>query len=45
MYDHARGSHFCYKHPTKKGTVIISNHKGDIPKGTLHSIMKQAGLK
>lgn len=44
-YDGARGSHFKYKHPTKKGIVIVPNHKGDIPKGTANSIMKQAGLK
>lgn len=41
----ARGSHYCYKHPTKKGTVVIPHHSGDIPKGTLNSIFKQAGLK
>lgn len=45
VYDSARGSHFKYKHPVKKGTVTIPNHKGDIPKGTLNSIFKQAGLK
>lgn len=39
------GSHRQYRHPTKKGKVTISFHKGDIAKGTLHSIMKQAGLK
>ena len=38
-----RGSHFKYKHPTKVGRV--PNHKGDIPKGTLNSIFKQAELK
>lgn len=40
-----RGSHFKYKHPSKKGSVTVPNHKGDIPKGTLNSILKQAGLK
>lgn len=40
-----RGSHFKYKHPTKVGSVTVPNHKGDIPKGTLNSIFKQAGLK
>lgn len=43
--DVTRGSHFKYKHPTKSGSVTIPNHKGDIPKGTLNSILKQAGLK
>jgi predicted RNA binding protein YcfA (HicA-like mRNA interferase family) len=38
------GGHYQYKHPTKKGKVTIAYHKGDIHKGTLNSIMKQAGL-
>lgn len=41
----SRGSHYYYTHPTKKGKVTIPNHKGDIPKGTVNSILKQAGLK
>lgn len=44
-YECSKGSHFHYKHPTKKGKVTIPNHKGDIPKGTANSILKQAGLK
>lgn len=27
------------------GSVIVPNHKGDIPKGTLNSVFKQAHLK
>ena len=41
-----RGSHSHFKHPTKPGLVTIAGHPGvDIPKGTLNSILKQAGLK
>jgi predicted RNA binding protein YcfA (HicA-like mRNA interferase family) len=40
-----RGSHMQYTHPQKPGKVTIANHKGDIPPGTLNSILKQAGLK
>ena len=40
-----KGSHNQYVHPTKKGRVTIPKHSGDIPKGTLNSIMKHAGLK
>jgi len=41
-----RGSHRHYKHPMKPGIVTIAGHPGvDIPKGTLNSILKQAGLK
>jgi predicted RNA binding protein YcfA (HicA-like mRNA interferase family) len=41
-----RGSHRQFKHRTKPGLVTIAGHPGvDIPKGTLNSILKQAGLK
>ena len=39
-----KGSHFQYVHPSKNGKVTIPNHKGDIPKGTAISILKQAGI-
>ena len=40
-----KGSHIQLKHPTKPGKVTVPNHSGDIPAGTLKSILKQAGLK
>lgn len=40
-----RGSHLNLKHPTKPGKVTIPIHSGDLPRGTLSSILKQAGLK
>jgi len=40
-----KGSHLQLEHPFKKGKVTVPVHSGDIPKGTLNSIMKQAGLK
>jgi predicted RNA binding protein YcfA (HicA-like mRNA interferase family) len=41
-----RGSHRHFKHPDKPGIVTIAGHLNvDIPKGTLNSILKQAGLK
>jgi predicted RNA binding protein YcfA (HicA-like mRNA interferase family) len=39
-----KGSHIQLEHNVKKGKVTVANHKGDLPKKTLHSIMKQAGL-
>lgn len=39
------GSHIQYEHLSKKGKVTLPNHNGDVPKGTLNSILKQAGLK
>ncbi len=39
------GSHKIFKHPLKKGIVVVPGHgKKDIPFGTLKSIYKQAGL-
>ena len=40
-----RGSHIQYRHPTKPGKVTVPFHSGDLPRGTLNSILKQAGLK
>lgn len=41
-----RGSHRQFHHPTKSGTVTIAGQAGvDMPKGTLNSVFKQAGLK
>ncbi|HEV7382647.1 MAG TPA: type II toxin-antitoxin system HicA family toxin [Dyadobacter sp.] len=41
-----KGSHRQMVHPTKTGKVAVSNDgKDEIPKGTLNSISKQAGLK
>jgi predicted RNA binding protein YcfA (HicA-like mRNA interferase family) len=39
------GSHLQLIHPVKKGKVTVPIHSGDIPRGTLNSILKQAGLK
>lgn len=40
------GSHRQFKHPQKSGRVTVSGHPGDdMPKGTLASVLRQAGLK
>jgi predicted RNA binding protein YcfA (HicA-like mRNA interferase family) len=40
------GSHRQLKRPTKSGRVTVSGHPSlDVPRGTLNSILKQAGLK
>lgn len=43
--ERTRGSHIQLRHPTKPGKVTVPSHTGDIPPGTLNSILKQAGLK
>lgn len=41
-----KGDHRQYKHLVKKGLVTISGKlSDDVTKGTLNSILKQAGLK
>lgn len=46
-WEHMRtsGSHWHFKHPTKKGITTVPHPKRDVPKGTLNNILKQAGLK
>ena len=41
-----KGDHRQYHHPRKSGTVTISGKLGvDMPKGTLNSVLRQAGLR
>ena len=41
-----RGSHRQFHHPTKSGTVTVAGKPSiDVPRGTLNSVLKQAGLK
>lgn len=41
-----KGSHRQFKHSSKTGKVTVSGKMGkDVPKGTLNSVLKQAGLK
>lgn len=44
-YKQTVGSHYQYKHTLKKGKVTIPNHRGDISKIVVKSVLKQAGLK
>ena len=41
-----KGSHRQFKHPEKAGVVTVAAKESlDVPRGTLNSILKQAGLK
>ena len=42
--DHITGSHYILYNPTSKKTVTLPFHNKDLPKGTLYSIIKSAGL-
>ena len=43
-YIGATGDHHYFKHPTKPGKVSVPHPKKDLPKGTLKSIARQAGI-
>lgn len=43
--DRTKGSHHVFIHNIKKGIVVIPHPRKDVPKGTVSSILKQAGLK
>jgi len=45
LLDHSTGSHMVYYPPEKRKRVTIPFHRRDIPKGTLMSILKQAGIE
>lgn len=45
VFKGARGSHYQYIHPHKKGKITIPRHNGDLDKLTVKSIFKQAGIE
>lgn len=45
LLHNVRGSHHQFKHPSKTGKVTVPHPKTDLPKGTVKSILKQAGLE
>ncbi len=44
LRDHVSGSHFIYLNPASKRRAVIPQHNRDIPKGTLLSILREAGF-
>ena len=40
----AKGSHEIWFHPKTRRRVVVPNHPGDIPRGTLRKMIQQAGL-
>ena len=44
VFDRASGSHQIYMLPDGSKRVIVPMYNRDLPKGTLHSILKQAGI-
>ena len=42
--DHTTGSHFILYEPKTKKRAVIAYHSKDLPKGTLMSIINEAGI-
>ncbi|MBI3282950.1 type II toxin-antitoxin system HicA family toxin [Candidatus Curtissbacteria bacterium] len=42
--DHKTGSHLVMYNPKTKRRAVIAYHLKDIPKGTLSSLLKEAGI-
>jgi predicted RNA binding protein YcfA (HicA-like mRNA interferase family) len=40
----SKGSHEIWTNPSKKFSAVVPHHPGDIPKGTLNTILKQLGI-
>mgnify|MGYP006296498467 CR=1 FL=1 len=40
----ARGSHEIWWNPSTRARTTIPNHPGDIPEGTMKTILRQAGI-
>jgi len=45
IFTRQSGSHAIFKHYLTKRRTVLPIHSKEIPKGTLHAILKQAGLK
>lgn len=43
--DHKTGSHLILYHPGTKKRAVVPYHLKDLPKGTLVSLLKEAGVE
>ena len=44
VLDHTSGSHFIFYHPTSRRRAVVPSHNRDLPKGTLLSLLRDAGF-
>jgi len=42
--DHSTGSHFIFYNPKTKKRAVVPYHAQDLPKGTIMSIIRWAGI-
>ena len=45
LLDRSRGSHQIWLHPVSRKRAVVPMHNKDLPTGTLHAILKQAGIE
>jgi len=44
ILDHTSGSHFIFYHPTSRRRAVVPRHNRDLRKGTLMSLLREAGF-
>ncbi|HTQ87247.1 MAG TPA: type II toxin-antitoxin system HicA family toxin [Candidatus Solibacter sp.] len=44
VLDHTTGSHLVFYHPTSKRRAVVAQHNREIPRGTLLSLLREAGF-
>jgi predicted RNA binding protein YcfA (HicA-like mRNA interferase family) len=44
VLDRTSGSHFIFFHPVSKRRAVVPKHNRDMPKGTLLSLLREAGF-
>ncbi len=44
MLDHTSGSHFIFYNPVSRRRAVVPRHNRDVPKGTLMSLLREAGF-
>jgi predicted RNA binding protein YcfA (HicA-like mRNA interferase family) len=44
ILDHTSGSHYIYYHPSTRRRAVVPKHNRDVPKGTLMSLLREAGF-
>ena len=42
--DHISGSHMIFYHPVTKRRAVVPQHSGDLPKGTVKAILREANI-
>jgi predicted RNA binding protein YcfA (HicA-like mRNA interferase family) len=44
VLDHTSGSHLIFYHPVSRRRAVVPQHNRDMPKGTLLSLLREAGF-